>query len=111
MSMPVHPEDPGSQRRIALYLENRGKQNYKTLYTEILKALSNKEQSIEELGVAGKLGLGPWIKYLENIGIFAQSIASLVPGMDSEMAYIVGVLHDIGRILPAFMETARKINR
>lgn len=50
-----------------------------------------------ELSVAEQLNPGPWIKHSINVGIAARNIAEKVPGMDPEKAYIVGILHDIGR--------------
>lgn len=32
-----------------------------------------------------------------NTGIAARSIADKIKGLDSEKAYILGILHDIGR--------------
>lgn len=55
------------------------------------------ERALEELKIAGELNPGPWTKHSENVGIAARNIAEKVPGMDSEKAYIVGMLHDIGR--------------
>ena len=40
---------------------------------------------------------GPWTKHSENVGIAARNIAEKIAGMDPEKAYIVGLLHDIGR--------------
>lgn len=51
----------------------------------------------EELRVAGELNPGPWTKHSLNVGIAARNIASKISGMDEEKAYVLGVLHDIGR--------------
>lgn len=59
--------------------------------------LPTKETAEKELQLAGELNPGPWTKHSINVGIAARNIAEKVPGMDSEKAYIVGVLHDIGR--------------
>ena len=40
---------------------------------------------------------GPWVKHSENVGIAARNIAEKIPGMDPDKAYILGLLHDIGR--------------
>lgn len=53
--------------------------------------------ALKELKIAEKLNSGPWIKHSENVGIAARNIAEKIPGMDSEKAYVVGLLHDIGR--------------
>ena len=59
--------------------------------------LPTKETAEKELQLAGELNPGPWTKHSINVGIAARNIAEKVPGMDAEKAYIVGVLHDIGR--------------
>lgn len=51
----------------------------------------------KELQIAGEMNPGPWVKHSLNVGIAARNIASKIPGMDADKAYIVGVLHDIGR--------------
>ena len=55
-----------------------------------------KEAKIE-LEIAEKLNPGPWIEHSLNVGVAARNIAKKVPGMDENKAYIVGMLHDIGR--------------
>lgn len=57
----------------------------------------DKEEALKELDIAGKLNPGPWVKHSENVGIAARNIAHCIPGMDEEKAYILGLLHDIGR--------------
>ena len=59
--------------------------------------LPTKEQALEELKVAGQMNPGPWVKHSENVGIAARNIAVKISGMDPQKAYIVGLLHDIGR--------------
>ena len=59
--------------------------------------LPTEEEALRELEIAGEINLGPWVKHSINTGIAARNIAEKVPGMDAEKAYIVGMLHDIGR--------------
>ena len=59
--------------------------------------LPTREQALEELKVAGQMNPEPWVKHSENVGIAARNIAEKIPGMDPQKAYIVGLLHDIGR--------------
>ena len=59
--------------------------------------LPTKEQALEELRIAGEMNPGPWVKHSENAGIAARNIAEKIPGMDPDKAYVVGLLHDIGR--------------
>lgn len=55
------------------------------------------DEALKELQIAGELNPGPWVKHSENVGIAARNIARLVPELDEDKAYIVGLLHDIGR--------------
>ena len=55
------------------------------------------EEAKSELEIAGKLNPGPWIEHSLNVGVAARNIAKKVPGMDENKAYVVGMLHDIGR--------------
>ena len=58
--------------------------------------LSQKE-AVYELKLSGKLNPGPWIQHSLSVGTNAKMIAEHIEGMDSERAYVMGVLHDIGR--------------
>lgn len=55
------------------------------------------DEALNELKIAGEMNPGPWIKHSENVGIAAKNIAHLIPELDEDKAYIVGLLHDIGR--------------
>ena len=55
------------------------------------------EEALYELKLAEELNPGPWARHSANVGIAARNIAEKVPGLDPEKAYIVGLLHDIGR--------------
>ena len=55
------------------------------------------DEAFKELEIAEKRNPGPWIKHSMNTGAAARYIAEKVPGLDAEKAYIVGLLHDIGR--------------
>lgn len=55
------------------------------------------EEAKRELLIAGEINPGPWVKHSENVGLAAKNIAHLVPELDENKAYIVGLLHDIGR--------------
>lgn len=59
--------------------------------------LPSKEEALEELRIAEELNPGPWAKHSLNVGIAARNIAEKIDGMDADKAFIVGVLHDIGR--------------
>lgn len=59
--------------------------------------LPEPEEALQELHIAGKMNEGPWVKHSENVGLAARNIARLVKGMDEKKAYVLGLLHDIGR--------------
>ena len=59
--------------------------------------LPTEDEALKELEIAGKLNPGPWVKHSMNAGLAARNIAEKLPGMDSDKAYILGLLHDIGR--------------
>lgn len=55
------------------------------------------EEARKELELAEKLNPGPWVKHSIKVGIAAKNIAEKVPELDENKAYVVGMLHDIGR--------------
>ena len=59
--------------------------------------IPTRDEAFLELKTAEKLNPGPWVKHSVNVGIAARNIAERIPGMDAEKAYIVGLMHDIGR--------------
>ena len=59
--------------------------------------LPSKEVAEAELSLGGKMNPGPWVEHSINTGLAARNIAEKIPDMDAEKAYILGILHDIGR--------------
>lgn len=57
----------------------------------------SREVAEKELQLAEQLNPGPWVGHSINTGLAAQYIAERCDNLDSEKAYILGVLHDIGR--------------
>ena len=55
------------------------------------------EKATEELELAGRLNPGLWVKHSYNVADAARIIAGHCPQLDSEKAYLCGLLHDIGR--------------
>ena len=51
----------------------------------------------KELQIAETLNPGPWVKHSLNVGIAARNIAEKIPNLDRNKAYVLGILHDIGR--------------
>ncbi len=56
----------------------------------------DRKTAISELVLAGEMNPGPWTKHSYNVAEAARLIAE-ASGLDSEKAYICGLLHDIGR--------------
>ena len=57
----------------------------------------SKEVAISELEIAGQMNPGLWTKHSYNVANAARIIAENCSDLDSEKAYICGLLHDIGR--------------
>ena len=55
------------------------------------------EQAERELKIGAELTPGPWEQHSLSVGHNARLIAQKVPGMDADKAYVMGILHDIGR--------------
>ena len=55
------------------------------------------EHAKKELKIAVQNNPGPWEQHSLSVAENARRIAEKVPGMDPEKAYIMGLLHDIGR--------------
>src|SRR5512138_350764 len=49
------------------------------------------------LAEAGRLNPGPWESHSRYVARAAQTIAARHPTLDPEAAYVLGLLHDIGR--------------
>jgi hypothetical protein len=66
-----------------------------------LKELNLKIPNIEEakliLNEASKLNPGPWVQHSLNVGIAAELIAECDGELDKNTAFVLGLLHDIGR--------------
>lgn len=51
----------------------------------------------KELKIASELNPGPWEQHSISVATNARLIAEKAAGMDCEKAYILGLMHDIGR--------------
>ena len=58
--------------------------------------IPNKEEAIQLLEWAGKCNPGSWIDHSKVVARVAETI-SIRCGLDSQRAYVSGLLHDIGR--------------
>ena len=55
------------------------------------------EKAQRELSLAAQLNPGPWEQHSISVANNARLIAAHVPHMDSDKAYVMGLMHDIGR--------------
>lgn len=56
----------------------------------------DRDDALNELRIAGEMNPGPWTEHSFNVGEAAKIIARHC-GLDSEKAFVCGLLHDIGR--------------
>jgi len=59
--------------------------------------LPTRQQAENYLAEARILNPGPWVDHSIQLGQAARRIANVHPDLDPEKAYILGILHDIGR--------------
>ena len=59
--------------------------------------LPTREEAERILAEAGKYNPGPWVNHSRVAAHCAEKIAEKCEDIDPEKAYIVGLLHDIGR--------------
>lgn len=57
----------------------------------------DKEVALFELELAWKMNPGPWTEHSLNVAKAAKHIAECCKALDSEKAFVCGLLHDIGR--------------
>jgi len=57
----------------------------------------NRKMAERELEIAGQLNQGPWIEHSINVGLAAQIIAEKCSNLNPDKAYVLGLLHDVGR--------------
>lgn len=57
----------------------------------------DRETAELELEEAGRLNPGRWTTHSQYAALACEKIAQLCPHLDSDKAYLVGLLHDIGR--------------
>jgi hypothetical protein len=59
--------------------------------------IPNREEAGHIINEAYGMNPGPWVDHSRVAAACAEKIACLCPGMDPEKAYVLGLLHDIGR--------------
>ena len=59
--------------------------------------IPERDQAELWLQEAGVLNPGPWVAHSRYVAEAARNIATRLPALDPEAAYVLGLLHDIGR--------------
>lgn len=87
-----------------IHLNNDGYDIFNKALNEIVekvkyreKGYPDRETAEKELEEAGKLNPGQWITHSKYAALACEKIAECCPHMDNEKAYVLGLLHDIGR--------------
>ncbi|MDH6457674.1 hypothetical protein M2102_001302 [Fusobacterium sp. PH5-7] len=87
-----------------IHLNNDGYDVFNKALIEIVDKIKkdergypDRETAERELEEAGKLNPGQWITHSKYAALACEKIAEHCPHMDSEKAYVIGLLHDIGR--------------
>ena len=57
----------------------------------------DRKTALQELAKAEELNPGPWGEHSRNVAHAAELIAGRCDKMDSDKAFVCGLLHDIGR--------------
>ena len=57
----------------------------------------DRQTALEALELAHRMNPGPWREHSLNVALAAEQIVLRCPRLDSEKAYVLGLLHDIGR--------------
>jgi hypothetical protein len=60
----------------------------------VVPTIKRAQEYVQE---AARLNPGAWVKHVEHAAEAARAIAERYPGLDPERAYVLGLLHDIGR--------------
>ena len=55
------------------------------------------QKALEELQIAVQMNPGPWEQHSMSVASNARLIAQHVPHLDADRAYVMGLMHDIGR--------------
>lgn len=63
-----------------------------------------RERAEQELNSAGMMNPGPWVSHSRFCALACEKIAEKIPHLDADNAYILGLMHDIGRREGVFQE-------
>ncbi|WP_411676341.1 HD domain-containing protein [Caproicibacter sp.] len=61
------------------------------------RGIPDRDTAERMLTEAERLNPGPWVRHSRNVALAAKNIAVCCPSMDAESAFVMGLLHDIGR--------------
>lgn len=64
----------------------------------------SRERAERELEIAGTLNPGGWVPHSRFCALACERIAEKIPHLDAETAYVLGLMHDIGRREGVFQE-------
>lgn len=73
-------------------------------FSENKTAFPSRSRAEQELELAGTMNPGPWVAHSRFCALACEKIAEKLPHLDSEKAYVLGLLHDIGRREGVFQE-------
>ena len=59
--------------------------------------IPNKRIALQELEIAGELNTGQWTEHSKNVALAAYHIANNCSQINANTAYVLGLLHDIGK--------------
>lgn len=62
-----------------------------------LSRIPTRKQALQILEEGEALNPGPWTDHSRNVALAAQILAGQLTGMDPDAAFVLGLLHDIGR--------------
>lgn len=65
---------------------------------KLIYKIPNRREAEDILKQASKLNPGPWVNHSMYVGKAAELIAKYDEELDEDIAYVIGLLHDIGRI-------------
>lgn len=69
-----------------------------------VRQLLTRERAERELEIAGAMNPGAWVEHSRFCALACEKIAEKLPHLNAETAYILGLMHDIGRREGVFQE-------
>lgn len=69
-----------------------------------LQNIPTRERAERELELAGTMNPGAWVSHSRFCALACEKIAEKIPHLSAETAYVLGLMHDIGRREGIFQE-------